>query len=130
VKSVFSAPEPPTDMTYQPGTHLIASLQCYNSDLLLFHKNFRTQMDDLVQRYQLQKLGEVYHDFVPGGFTAVVCLSESHISIHTWPEHGLVNLDIYLSNFQRNNDGTVSGIYQSLKEYFQASVCKEQILTR
>jgi S-adenosylmethionine decarboxylase len=87
-------------------------------------------MDDLVQRYQLQKLGEVYHDFVPGGFTAVVCLSESHISIHTWPEHGLVNLDIYLSNFQRNNDGTVSGIYQSLKEYFQASVCKEQIITR
>lgn len=117
-------------MSYQPGTHIIASLHTSSNDLLLFHEGFREQVDELIHRYQLQKLGEVYHDFSPGGFTAVVCLSESHISIHTWPEHGLVNIDIYLSNFQRNNDGTVGHIYKTLQEYFNASVSKEQIIRR
>lgn len=117
-------------MSYQPGTHIIASLYTSNNDLLLFHQGFRNQIDEIIQRYQLQKLGEVYHNFSPGGFTAVVCLSESHISIHTWPEHGLINVDIYLSNFQRNNDGTVEGIYKKMQEYFQASVSQEQTIIR
>ena len=117
-------------MSYQPGTHIIASLQASAPDLLLLHHGFREKINQLIETYQLQKLGEVYHDFSPAGFTAVICLSESHISIHTWPEHGLINLDIYLSNFQRNNDGTTENIYRSLQAYFGATVSKQQILTR
>ena len=29
------------------------------------------------------------------GASGVVLLAESHLSFHTWPEHGLVTLDIY-----------------------------------
>lgn len=116
-------------MSYQPGTHVIASLKATSNDLLI-HQGFRDKIDLLISKYNLQKLGEVYHDFTPGGFTAVVCLSESHISIHTWPEHNLVNLDIYLSNFQRNNDGTVNDIYDALKDHFKATVINEQIIIR
>src|SRR5690242_7250742 len=107
-------------MHYQPGTHIIASLHSPVQDLLQIHKGVREIINRLITQHALQKLGEVYHDFIPGGFTAVICLSESHISLHTWPEHGLINLDIYLSNFQRNNDGTVNDIYDALKGYFQA----------
>lgn len=117
-------------MSYQPGTHIIASLTTDKNSLLFLHKGFREQIEILIQEHSLQKLGEVYHDFSPAGFTAVICLSESHISIHTWPEHGLINLDIYLSNFQRNNDGTVTALYKSLQSYFQASVSQEQIIIR
>ncbi len=126
----FSASRHHDLMSYQPGTHVIASLHSSNSSLLQLHAGFREEIDSLIKEYQLQKLGEVYHDFSPGGFTAVVCLSESHISIHTWPEHGLVNIDIYLSNFQRNNDGTVENIYKKMQAYFEAAVTKEQIITR
>lgn len=117
-------------MSYQPGTHIIASFRVPGPDLLSEHDAFRKKIDGLIEIHQLQKLGEVYHDFSPAGFTAVICLSESHISIHTWPEHGLINLDIYLSNFQRNNDGTTTAIYDSLKTYFGATVLHEQFLTR
>ena len=117
-------------MSYHPGLHIIATLRANDPQLLFHHEGFRQQLEDIIEKHNLQKLGEVYHDFVPGGFTAVICLSESHISIHTWPEHGLINLDIYLSNFQRNNDGTVEEIYKTLKQYFNASVCKEQSITR
>ena len=117
-------------MKYLPGTHIIASLQAESTDLLHIHKEFREKIDLLIAHFKLQKLGEVYHDFSPAGFTAVICLSESHISIHTWPEHKLVNLDIYLSNFQRNNDGTVESIYHEIKGFFNATVTKEQIIIR
>lgn len=31
-----------------------------------------------------------------GGVTGVLLLAESHISIHTWPEHGFAAADIFL----------------------------------
>ncbi|MGN6492630.1 MAG: S-adenosylmethionine decarboxylase family protein [Agriterribacter sp.] len=117
-------------MPYQPGTHLIATLQTPNSDGIMHCQAFMQQLNLLIQQYSLQKLGEVYHDFVPGGFTAVVCLSESHISVHTWPEHALINLDIYLSNFQRNNDGTVHAIFNAIVKHFDATIVNHQIIIR
>jgi len=33
--------------------------------------------------------------FPPNGVSGVVVISESHLSTHTWPEHGYVALDIY-----------------------------------
>lgn len=35
------------------------------------------------------------HKFEPEGVTAFLLLSESHISIHTWPEKGYAAIDIY-----------------------------------
>ena len=35
------------------------------------------------------------HKFDPQGVTAICMLSESHISIHTWPEEGKAACDIY-----------------------------------
>ncbi|KND04256.1 S-adenosylmethionine decarboxylase proenzyme [Spizellomyces punctatus DAOM BR117] len=40
-------------------------------------------------------LGTSAHRFECGGMTAVFLLSESHVSIHTWPEHRFVALDVY-----------------------------------
>ena len=35
------------------------------------------------------------HKFEPQGVTIVALLSESHISIHTWPERGSAALDVF-----------------------------------
>lgn len=117
-------------MSYQPGKHLIATFQTTALHLINDHRAFRVRVEALIDEYSLQKLGEVYHDFSPAGFTAVVCLSESHLSIHTWPEHGLINLDIYLSNFRRNNEDAVMGIYHAMEKLFEATVLQQQTITR
>ncbi len=117
-------------MSYQPGKHLIATLRTEDPSLILRYDGFKQQVNQLTEQYQLQKLGEVYHNFEPAGFTAVVCLSESHISIHTWPEHNLVNLDIYLSNFERDNEDAVMGIFESLTLLFAGTIVQHQIITR
>jgi len=36
------------------------------------------------------------HPFTGGGVSGVAVLSESHISIHTWPEHGFAALDVFM----------------------------------
>lgn len=117
-------------MAYNPGTHLIATLTSEDPAPLHRFDSFRLLVDRLIDNHQLKKLGEVYHNFSPCGYTAVICLSESHLSIHTWPEHGRVNVDIYLSNYLRNNDDTVNKIYEAVKSYFNASVENETLLKR
>jgi S-adenosylmethionine decarboxylase len=42
-------------------------------------------------------LGERWHHFGTGfGYTGVIVLAESHISVHTWSELGLATLDVYM----------------------------------
>ena len=36
-----------------------------------------------------------FHRFNPGGVSGVVVISESHLSVHTWPELRYVALDIF-----------------------------------
>ena len=40
-------------------------------------------------------LGESFHQFNPHGVSGVVIIAESHIFIHTWPEHGYAAIDIF-----------------------------------
>lgn len=117
-------------VNYMPGTHIIASLETEDVSLLATYEAFQQEIATLIASYQLHNLGEVYHNFSPAGFTAVICLSESHISIHTWPEFGKVNLDIYLSNHKRCNDGTVQAIYETLIAFFKARVIQHHNIIR
>jgi S-adenosylmethionine decarboxylase len=40
-------------------------------------------------------LQTVFKKFDPQGATVICLLSESHISIHTWPEEGKAAVDVY-----------------------------------
>ncbi len=37
----------------------------------------------------------VFHKFSPQGVTGVASIAESHVSIHTWPEHGYAAVDVF-----------------------------------
>ena len=39
-------------------------------------------------------VGESFHRFANGAVTGVLLLAQSHLSIHTWPELALANLDL------------------------------------
>lgn len=36
-----------------------------------------------------------FHRFAPQGVTGVVVVEESHLSVHTWPEHGYAAVDFF-----------------------------------
>lgn len=37
----------------------------------------------------------VFHEFSPWGVSGVVVIAESHLTIHTWPEHGYAAVDVF-----------------------------------
>jgi S-adenosylmethionine decarboxylase len=117
-------------MIYQPGLHIIAELAVTNVSLLNSHENAKHCINQLINKHQLVNLGEVYHNFSPAGFTAVICLSESHISLHSWPEHKRLHLDVYLSNFLRDNNLTTQQIFNELVSFFSAEIMQQQTLKR
>lgn len=41
-------------------------------------------------------LQSYFHEFEPQGITGFIALAESHISIHTWPEHNYAAIDIFM----------------------------------
>jgi S-adenosylmethionine/arginine decarboxylase-like enzyme len=43
-------------------------------------------------------VAETSHQFEPQGRTIVFILSESHFTVHTYPEHNYLSLDIYICN--------------------------------
>ena len=53
-------------------------------------------------------LEDVYHLFDSGGYSLVVLLEESHVSIHTYPEHEYAALDFY-------GCGKKNDIYESFR---------------
>ena len=41
-------------------------------------------------------LSAQFHPFEGGGVTGVLLLAESHITVHTWPEHDYAALDLFM----------------------------------
>jgi S-adenosylmethionine decarboxylase len=106
--------------SYTPGLHIICDAQSDSIELLKNYENSQTLLNQLLDNEGLTKIGEVYHNFEGGGFTGVICLTESHISIHTWPEYGKITFDVFLSNYQKVNDQITHRIYEKLLNSFKA----------
>lgn len=113
-----------------PGCHIISNFESERRELLTVFAPFKKFIDEAIERNKLNKVGEAYHDFEGGGFTAVVCLAESHLSIHTWPAQGYVTFDIFLSNFTVDNSPKAKAIYNDVIHFFDANVVFEKSLER
>lgn len=117
-------------MNYRPGKHRIATIETKSLEPLNRYEPFVDRVLALIEIHRLRLLGTVMHNFSPAGFTAVFCLSESHLSVHTWPEHGKINFDIYLSNYERENDGTVDALFEAFCAYFGGHILHDQSIWR
>ena len=53
---------------------------------------------DAAERARLTVVSSEFHQFSPHGVTGVLLLAESHVSIHTWPEHAYAAVDVFACN--------------------------------
>lgn len=77
------------------GDHFLVNL--YECDIVkLNDEKFLVEMlEQAIIKGKMTLLNLVTHKFEPQGITVVALLSESHISIHTWPERGSAALDVF-----------------------------------
>ncbi len=77
------------------GLHILADLYGVDFDKIDHVEDVRALLEGAVKYANLSKLSSHFHQFHPHGATGVILLEESHISIHTWPEHGYAAIDVY-----------------------------------
>jgi S-adenosylmethionine decarboxylase len=115
---------------YTPGLHILATFSALPAALCDAGR-CRVFFDQQIELHQLEKVGEAYHVFGDtSGFTAVLALTESHLSIHTWPEYGLATFDVFLSNFRRDNSATVRALYAATLAFFEGREVSQTELRR
>jgi len=76
-------------------------------------------MNMIVDRLNLNTLDFATYDFQPFGTTIIYLLSESHMSIHTFPEKYSFNFDLFCCN--KNVD--LNQVCDIIYEYFETR-CK------
>ena len=77
------------------GTHITWDVYSCNAESLSFVPTVQTVLNAIVEELQLSKVNESFKQFEPLGVTGFILLEESHVSIHTWPEHQFAAVDIF-----------------------------------
>lgn len=77
------------------GTHLVVDAWQAPADLLNDPERIRQAMIDAIAQGHATLIDLCVHQFSPHGVTATATLAESHIAIHTWPEHGYFAADLF-----------------------------------
>ncbi len=52
-------------------------------------------MEGVIKKLKLNIIKKAEYHFAPYGFTLVYLLKESHFSVHTWPEHNCLCVDLF-----------------------------------
>lgn len=97
------------------GHHWIVDLHGCPASLLDDHDLIRNRLKETTERYGLSLLKIVSNQFEPQGVTAVGLLAESHLSIHTWPEHCYAAVDIFTCGSDQNLHAACQFIAKSLQ---------------
>ena len=99
------------------GLHILGQIQTGSLIKAGSKKAFKLFLSSLIKKHKLRELGSYYHKFgKTEGFTGVVCLMESHISVHTWPELQYITLDVFLCNYSQNNEETCRKLFSEICE--------------
>lgn len=67
-----------------------------------------------------------FHTFSPHGLSGVIVIAESHIAIHTWPEHRAIAVDFFSCSRKLNVDAAID----YLRNAFGAHGCDVRQIER
>lgn len=103
------------------GKHLICDIKGIKNIKSLNDINDLTQLlKDICQKHKFDILKEISYQFEPIGCSILFLLSESHISIHTFPEKNHISLDLYTCREYEDNSAYYN-IYNQIINYLDAS---------
>uniref|UniRef100_A0A6C0EHC3 S-adenosylmethionine decarboxylase n=1 Tax=viral metagenome TaxID=1070528 RepID=A0A6C0EHC3_9ZZZZ len=120
------------------GKHIILDLYDVNNEILQSINTstlyiFNDFIDHILKTANIHLLSKNIHFFdfnhenkkIDGAFTALYLLSESHLSIHTWPEKRYIAIDIFTCG-----NCNVEYIAQRFIDYFEPKNKKLTLLER
>lgn len=109
------------------GVHLLINVyDVPQPELLTYLTRGRPIMEELIQELDLHVVSQTGHQFSPIGYTYAYVLSESHFTIHTYPEYRSCYLDLFCCNPQFDPVYAI----ERIKQKFQTEHVRSQIIRR
>ncbi len=72
-------------------------------------------MLDAANRADATIVSHSFHQFLPWGVSGVVVIAESHMTIHTWPEHGYAAVDFFFCDPEMDTDAAIDVLRARLR---------------
>jgi S-adenosylmethionine decarboxylase proenzyme len=85
------SPSPPVPA----GRHVLAELTGCPPEVLNDVRGLETCFRDCAEKGGATLVSSHFHHFTPQGVSGVVVIAESHLTVHTWPEHGYAAVDVF-----------------------------------
>lgn len=81
--------------TLPSGRHILLELCECPRELLDSPERLGKILESCAVRGGATVVSSSFHRFNPQGVSGVVVIAESHLTIHTWPEHGYAAVDVF-----------------------------------
>ena len=94
------------------GRHMI--LEMWEAENLNDAETLRLALKDTVEAIDGTMLDCRVVEFPVHGVTGVAIISESHVAVHTWPEHGYAAVDIFTCNLEADINAGI----EAMKRHF------------
>ena len=110
------------------GQHIILDVHnCKSKNMLTDVDTIRAVLVSAAIQARATVVTDTLHSFgVDGGVTGVIVLAESHISIHTWPEHKYAAVDIFMCGDKCNPIKAAEVITNNLNGYGRLTAVHER----
>ncbi len=94
------------------GNEISTVMHGINKKILNNNNLLLDTLEKALKKDKFTILGKSDYKFKPQGYTLVILLAESHVAIHTYPEHNSIYFYIY--SCRKKDDG--QKIYQAIKK--------------
>jgi S-adenosylmethionine decarboxylase len=112
------------------GKHMICDIKNIKNHILIHDLNkIKNILDTICSDNNFTILNKIEHLFEPQGLSILYLLSESHISIHIFPERNYIAFDLYTCRNYPDNS-TYLHIYDYLIQCFDADKETPSIIER
>jgi S-adenosylmethionine decarboxylase proenzyme len=108
------------------GKHLLLELNGCDHKLLNDISFIKETMLAAAKASGATVLGESFHKFSPQGVSGVIIIAESHLTVHTWPEHGYAGADIFTCGTRVKPEKAAKVIIAKLKPSTHSIILMER----
>lgn len=113
-------------MTNFLGKQVMVELYGCNVDKLNDKEFISNSMTEAAVRAKATIVQKYFHEFSPYGISGTIVIAESHINIHTWPEHNYAAIDIFTCGEELKPDAAA----EFLQSEFEAEKMETKEYTR
>ena len=118
--------------------HILADLyHCRGDEKYLTQvSKVKSNILQMVKLSGFKVVASRFHKFAPGsnategGITGVIVVSESHLTIHTWPEKQFVNFDVFFCSYSRDNSHKTRNILHEFSSLYKPQKLRKREIWR